>query len=278
MGALFPALFACLVYPATGLNPKPRRFAGFLGALVLEAMSAQVRGCGGAGLPGQIGVGAKLAARASSPGEVHGERPRRAPQPPLPLMHPPPRRQALGLAVGAAAPSTEAALAIGPAVILVSIVFGGGAGVGRGAGQRACGAVWSFALCCQCLGLYGWQGLSHSASTDSTCRSLFSLLPPAPLQASLSTKATCRARCPGCPPPRSSSRPSRARASTSSRVRGCGRGGAAWRVQCGALLPCTLHATLLLSAAAGRLWAERHHAAFLCILFQAPLPACRRRV
>jgi hypothetical protein len=30
--------------------------------------------------------------------------------------------QALGLAVGAAAPSTEAALAIGPAVILVSIV------------------------------------------------------------------------------------------------------------------------------------------------------------
>jgi hypothetical protein len=32
---------------------------------------------------------------------------------------------ALGLAVGAAAPSTEAALAIGPAVILVSIVFGG---------------------------------------------------------------------------------------------------------------------------------------------------------
>lgn len=33
--------------------------------------------------------------------------------------------QALGLAVGAAAPSTEAALAIGPAVILVSIVFGG---------------------------------------------------------------------------------------------------------------------------------------------------------
>lgn len=73
VGALFPALFACLVYPATGLNPKPRRFASFLGLLTLEAMSAQ----------------------------------------------------ALGLAVGAAAPSTEAALAIGPAVILVSIVFGG---------------------------------------------------------------------------------------------------------------------------------------------------------
>lgn len=73
VGALFPALFACIVYPATGLNPKPRRFASFLGLLTLEAMSAQ----------------------------------------------------ALGLAVGAAAPSTEAALAIGPAVILVSIVFGG---------------------------------------------------------------------------------------------------------------------------------------------------------
>lgn len=73
VGALFPALFGCLVYPATGLNPKPRRFANFLGVLVLEAVSAQ----------------------------------------------------ALGLAVGAAAPSTEAALAIGPAVILVSIVFGG---------------------------------------------------------------------------------------------------------------------------------------------------------
>ncbi|PSC72649.1 ABC transporter G family member 7 isoform A [Micractinium conductrix] len=73
IGALFPALFACLVYPATGLNPKPQRFARFLGVLTLEAMSAQ----------------------------------------------------ALGLAVGAAAPSTEAALAIGPAVILVSIVFGG---------------------------------------------------------------------------------------------------------------------------------------------------------
>lgn len=33
--------------------------------------------------------------------------------------------QALGLAVGAAAPSTEAALAIGPAAMLISIVFGG---------------------------------------------------------------------------------------------------------------------------------------------------------
>ncbi|EFN58398.1 hypothetical protein CHLNCDRAFT_56833 [Chlorella variabilis] len=73
VGALFPALFACLVYPATGLNPRPNRFASFLAVLTLEAMSAQ----------------------------------------------------ALGLAVGAAAPSTEAALAIGPAVILVSIVFGG---------------------------------------------------------------------------------------------------------------------------------------------------------
>ncbi len=36
---------------------------------------------------------------------------------------PPPK--ALGLAVGAFAPSTEAALAIGPAVMLVWIVFGG---------------------------------------------------------------------------------------------------------------------------------------------------------
>lgn len=42
VGALFPALFGCLVYPATGLNPKPRRFANFLGVLVLEAVSAQV--------------------------------------------------------------------------------------------------------------------------------------------------------------------------------------------------------------------------------------------
>lgn len=32
---------------------------------------------------------------------------------------------ALGLAVGAAAPSTDAAVAIGPAVMLVFIVFGG---------------------------------------------------------------------------------------------------------------------------------------------------------
>ncbi|KAL4853430.1 ABC transporter G family member 7 [Chlorella vulgaris] len=73
LGAAFPALFACLVYPATGLNPRPARFASFLALLTLEAMSAQ----------------------------------------------------GLGLAVGAAAPTTEAALAIGPAVILVSIVFGG---------------------------------------------------------------------------------------------------------------------------------------------------------
>lgn len=47
MGALFPALFGCLVYPATGLNPKPRRFANFLGVLVLEAVSAQVGSAGG---------------------------------------------------------------------------------------------------------------------------------------------------------------------------------------------------------------------------------------
>jgi len=73
IGALFPALFGAVVYPATGLNPKFSRFMRFLGILTAESFSAQ----------------------------------------------------ALGLAVGAAAPSTEAALAIGPAVILVSIVFGG---------------------------------------------------------------------------------------------------------------------------------------------------------
>lgn len=49
VGALFPALFACMVYPATGLNPHPARFASFLGLLTLEAMSAQVRARQGAG-------------------------------------------------------------------------------------------------------------------------------------------------------------------------------------------------------------------------------------
>lgn len=73
IGALFPALFGAVVYPATGLNPRLSRFARFLAVLTAESFSAQ----------------------------------------------------ALGLAVGAVAPSTEAALAIGPAVILVSIVFGG---------------------------------------------------------------------------------------------------------------------------------------------------------
>lgn len=73
IGAIFPALFGAVVYPATGLNPKMSRFVRFLGILTAESFSAQ----------------------------------------------------ALGLAVGAAAPSTEAALAIGPAVILISIVFGG---------------------------------------------------------------------------------------------------------------------------------------------------------
>lgn len=73
IGAIFPALFASVVYPATGLNPKLSRFARYVAILTAESFSAQ----------------------------------------------------ALGLAVGAAAPSTEAALAIGPAVILVSIVFGG---------------------------------------------------------------------------------------------------------------------------------------------------------
>ncbi len=40
LGALFPALFASLVYPATGLVPS--RFPAFLALLTLEAMSAQV--------------------------------------------------------------------------------------------------------------------------------------------------------------------------------------------------------------------------------------------
>jgi hypothetical protein len=73
VGALFPALFGAIIYPACGLNPRRDRFARFLAILAAESCSAQ----------------------------------------------------ALGLAVGAAAPSTEAALAIGPAAILVSIVFGG---------------------------------------------------------------------------------------------------------------------------------------------------------
>ena len=73
IGAVFPAIFGAIVYPATGLNQRWSRFARYLGILTAESFSAQ----------------------------------------------------ALGLAVGAAAPSTEAALAIGPAVILVSIVFGG---------------------------------------------------------------------------------------------------------------------------------------------------------
>ncbi|GAB4820462.1 hypothetical protein N2152v2_007508 [Parachlorella kessleri] len=73
ISAVFPAIFASAVYPATGLHPKVTRFGRFLGLLVLESFTSS----------------------------------------------------ALGLAVGAAAPSTEAALAVGPAVILVSIVFGG---------------------------------------------------------------------------------------------------------------------------------------------------------
>jgi len=42
--------------------------------------------------------------------------------PPLPSTH---THSALGLAVGAAAPSTESAVALGPAVMLIFIVFGG---------------------------------------------------------------------------------------------------------------------------------------------------------
>ncbi|MEW5320304.1 MAG: hypothetical protein WDW38_011386 [Sanguina aurantia] len=73
IGALFPLLFGCCVYPLTGLNPSAGRFAKFLATITLESFTSA----------------------------------------------------ALGLAVGAIAPSTEAALAIGPAVMVVFIVFGG---------------------------------------------------------------------------------------------------------------------------------------------------------
>ena len=50
IGALFPAAFAALVYPATGLNPRPKRFALFASTLMLESFSAQARpGARGAG-------------------------------------------------------------------------------------------------------------------------------------------------------------------------------------------------------------------------------------
>ena len=129
-GALFPALFACLVYPATGLNPKPQRFARFLGVLTLEAMSAQVCGYEGHARCGDC-------ADSSLP-RMHAQSTDLNPpiRPPPPGPPPPPTpTQALGLAVGAAAPSTEAALAIGPAVILVSH------GAVTAAGSKP--AVWS---------------------------------------------------------------------------------------------------------------------------------------
>lgn len=73
VSALFPALFATVVYPATGLHPSPVRFARFLGILTLESFAAT----------------------------------------------------ALGLAVGAAAPTPDAAAAIGPALSVVFLLFGG---------------------------------------------------------------------------------------------------------------------------------------------------------
>eukprot|EP00197_Chlamydomonas_leiostraca_P006364 CAMPEP_0202866206 /NCGR_PEP_ID=MMETSP1391-20130828/7260_1 /ASSEMBLY_ACC=CAM_ASM_000867 /TAXON_ID=1034604 /ORGANISM="Chlamydomonas leiostraca, Strain SAG 11-49" /LENGTH=699 /DNA_ID=CAMNT_0049546135 /DNA_START=95 /DNA_END=2194 /DNA_ORIENTATION=- len=73
IGAVFPLLFGCVVYPLTGLNPDPRRFLRFLGIITLESFTSS----------------------------------------------------ALGLAVGSVAPTTEAAIALGPAVMLVWIVFGG---------------------------------------------------------------------------------------------------------------------------------------------------------
>uniref|UniRef100_A0A383W6T5 ABC transporter domain-containing protein n=1 Tax=Tetradesmus obliquus TaxID=3088 RepID=A0A383W6T5_TETOB len=73
VSCVFPLVFGVVVYPFTGLNPKPVRFARFLGILTLESFTAA----------------------------------------------------ALGLSVGAAAPNADAAVAIGPAVMLVWIIFGG---------------------------------------------------------------------------------------------------------------------------------------------------------
>eukprot|EP00879_Flechtneria_rotunda_P017959 GHRR01018823.1.p1 GENE.GHRR01018823.1~~GHRR01018823.1.p1 ORF type:complete len:592 (+),score=216.60 GHRR01018823.1:138-1913(+) len=73
VSCVFPLVFGGMVYPFTGLNPKPNRFAKFLGILTLESFTAA----------------------------------------------------ALGLSVGAFAPSQDAATAIGPAVMLVWIIFGG---------------------------------------------------------------------------------------------------------------------------------------------------------
>eukprot|EP00878_Enallax_costatus_P000531 GHUV01000626.1.p2 GENE.GHUV01000626.1~~GHUV01000626.1.p2 ORF type:complete len:325 (+),score=108.41 GHUV01000626.1:3181-4155(+) len=73
VSCIFPLVFGGVVYPFTGLNPKPAKFAKFLGILTLESFTAA----------------------------------------------------ALGLSVGAAAPNTDAAVAIGPAVMLVWIIFGG---------------------------------------------------------------------------------------------------------------------------------------------------------
>ena len=73
VSALFPALFASVVYPTTGLHPGLGRFTRFLGILTLESFTAT----------------------------------------------------ALGLAVGAAAPTPDAAAAIGPALSVVFLLFGG---------------------------------------------------------------------------------------------------------------------------------------------------------
>ncbi|KAK9909937.1 hypothetical protein WJX75_009739 [Coccomyxa subellipsoidea] len=73
IGAIFPLLFAAIVYPSAGLHPKLSRFAKFCGILTLESFTAT----------------------------------------------------SLGLAVGSFAPSTDAALAIGPGIMVLFIVFGG---------------------------------------------------------------------------------------------------------------------------------------------------------
>lgn len=73
VGAIFPALFGALLYPAAGLQQGAGRIARFLGILTLESFSSS----------------------------------------------------AFGMVVSALVPSTKAALAAGPALMVINIVFGG---------------------------------------------------------------------------------------------------------------------------------------------------------
>ncbi len=111
-----------MVYPACGLAGSLPRFLRFLGVLMLESFTAQV-----------------WTATIIVPKGDHlldttaGHSARPWPNQAASTALTPCRRvctcvsrQALGLAVGGAAPSTEAAMAMGPAVMLVWIVFGGG--------------------------------------------------------------------------------------------------------------------------------------------------------